>query len=529
MSGTPTSDKKRVSFKLDFPGNANVREALREKIQAVKSVSPIRMTNTDVVMTALDFWITSNTMNSNVPPEHTDTLAPCGNVTLGAENDENLFLSSVTATENLIQISEYHGRRCRGSLAVDSNIMCGPVGVMKLKCQFGHFFTWNTSPSLPDGTHFATAKFIHGYLSCALLPNQVERISQVLGFSKISVETATNCEEKYQDIVHKEKEYSCEDALMSEIGSSFDDDGEIGIMTDARHGWRRNAKDTNVICIGQKTHKVIKDIYVTKSDDPVTQRHEMLGTKKLYEYFDSNIESIGGPVLIKSHAHDRNLSVNSFVKKERNGTCNQNDTWHAAKSVEKEISAVSKGPKSKHGITWHEELSDKVQSVRTHVQYSIRNCDNDSTMLISKLDNIVLHYKNQHDKCSPESRCKTDGNYEPSKRIVASPVAEKLLAEAIRRTVVYRSPSDFIYALDTYYVEGFNNVLNVFQDKRINFSDTVYRLRTDLAICHWNENVDRPFTSVWTAPDEKKTRKNYKPRTYVYRDNIWKKFKLTFH
>lgn len=75
-------------------------------------------------------------------------------------------------------------------------------------------------------------------------------------------------------------------------------------MTDACHGWRRNAS----------VHKC--DMYWSENTYLVTQRHKIIGTKKNYEYFN------GGPVLIKCHTHDKNLSVNSFVKKrERNGTC----------------------------------------------------------------------------------------------------------------------------------------------------------------------------------------------------------------
>jgi hypothetical protein len=47
-------------------------------------------------------------------------------------------------------------------------------------------------------------------------------------------------------------------------------------MTDARHGWRKNAKDTSVVAIGEKTHKVLKCEHVTKTDDLVTQRHSLL-------------------------------------------------------------------------------------------------------------------------------------------------------------------------------------------------------------------------------------------------------------
>ena len=70
--------------------------------------------------------------------------------------------------------------------------------------------------------------------------------------------------------------------------------------------------------------------------------------------------------------------------------------------------------------------------------------------------------------------------------------------------------------------------MNIFQDKRIAFSDANYLSRSQLAVCHWNENVDRNFTSVWNperrnAPRSIKGKKNYKSATYSYRDNIWKR------
>jgi hypothetical protein len=49
----------------------------------------------------------------------------------------------------------------------------------------------------------------------------------------------------------------------------------------------------------------------------------------------------------------------------------------------------------------------------------------------------------------------------------------------------------YALAKDTFYVESFNNVINIFQDKRISFSDEQYKFRSNLAVLHWNENVDR--------------------------------------
>jgi hypothetical protein len=44
----------------------------------------------------------------------------------------------------------------------------------------------------------------------------------------------------------------------------------IDIETDARHGWRKNAKDTSVVALGYNTHKVIRHEHVTRKDDVIT-------------------------------------------------------------------------------------------------------------------------------------------------------------------------------------------------------------------------------------------------------------------
>ena len=46
-----------------------------------------------------------------------------------------------------------------------------------------------------------------------------------------------------------------------------------------------------------------------------------------------------------------------------------------------------------------------------------------------------------------------------------------MLECAINNSAVFKSPDDFVLARDTSYVESFNNVMNIFQDKRISFTD----------------------------------------------------------
>lgn len=184
------------------------------------------------------------------------------------------------------------------------------------------------------------------------------------------------------------------------------------------------------------------------------------------------------------------------------------------------------------GKTWHPEISDKISSVRTHVQYSLRNCAGETQKLRDMLDNVVDHYRNRHDQCQPESRCRQDPMYESSKMMLISPKAVDLLRGAIHKTVVYQHPEDFVMATDTFYVESFNNVLNLFQNKGISFGNEEYHRRSQLAVLHWNENVGRGHTSTWTPPQRTattcrkgaKSKKSHLKKCFKYADLLWSKF-----
>ena len=153
-------------------------------------------------------------------------------------------------------------------------------------------------------------------------------------------------------------------------------------MTDARHGWRKNAKDSSVVAIDERTHKVLTCEHVKKSDDPVSQRHEKVGTERIYTMLAGN----------DVHTHDRNASINKFIR-EKEDTINRNDTWHAVKSLKTAMKKVSSGPKYLQDKTWCDQLDDKVESVATHFHWAMRNCNEDPRQLKTSLLNIVDHYK----------------------------------------------------------------------------------------------------------------------------------------
>ena len=325
-----------------------------------------------------------------------------------------------------------------------------------------------------------------------MLPVHYKRFSDGAGIGHVTAKQQRKHFAEYKDSVEAECFSSTEEALHREIG--FHDIDEswqgINVMTDARHGWRKNAKDTSVVAIGESSHRVLQHVHITKDDDHCTQRHEALGTKKVYEYFDSQNVSVA------VHIHDRNMAINKLIRDSQPMTINQNDTWHYVKALKKSVARIGGGAKYQLGKAWHWQLEDKAEPVATHAHWAIRNCGHSVDAPRSSLLNIMEHYKNKHEHCHQLSRCKTDANYEPSRHVITDSAAERLLTTAITKFVLYTGAQDYILAKDSYHVESFNNTMNIFHDKRIAFGNEQYNAKSNLAVCHWNENVDREYTSM---------------------------------
>ncbi|KAH3876604.1 hypothetical protein DPMN_000451 [Dreissena polymorpha] len=154
--------------------------------------------------------------------------------------------------------------------------------------------------------------------------------------------------------------------------------------------------------------------------------------------------------------------------------------------MKKSLKAISTGPQYKEGTTWSRQLEDKAEPVAAHMHWTMKNCKENPQLLVLRqnLDSVVKHYKNEHDNCFDTSSlsCKTDKNYEPSRTVITNPKVEKMLENAIKSSVIYTSPEDFILSRSSFSVESFNNVMNIFQDKRIAFSDMQYNMRSQLSV-----------------------------------------------
>ncbi|XP_078700628.1 uncharacterized protein LOC144927194 isoform X2 [Branchiostoma floridae x Branchiostoma belcheri] len=344
-------------------------------------------------------------------------------------------------------------------------------------------------------TFLVNLRMAHAYMSSGILPNQYERICTNGGIGMISEENQKKSMILYGQVVREKKEASMLNAMNEESERRISDNKQLlNIVTDARHAQRRNSHRSDIMALGQSNHRVLAHMPVTKEEERSSQKHEFVGTGRLYQHFD------GLGVQIVDHAHDRSAVINKLIRErpqypDGSKTNNSNDTWHATKAIARKFKKVSSGARRSQGVTWHPQLADKGAPVKTHFYWCMARCGGSEQVLRDLLLNIVEHYQNQHENCHRESRCRTDANYRPKRLILTDQRAVEMLRTFITKQDVYKNAKDYVLCKDTLYVESFNNSCLQYVDKRIFFGDVNYSLRMGLAVLDWNEHVDRPATS----------------------------------
>ena len=364
-------------------------------------------------------------------------------------------------------------------------------------------------------------KLVHSFLCAGVIEAQYVKLCD---FAAMGVVSETLRKKTYQllsVVAEEEKNISLSRALAEEKACAADE--SISIMSDARHACRKNSYHSDIVAIGQKTHKVVSYQHITKETDHCSQRHEIAGTRLIYEEMDRL------QINVKAHVHDRNASISKFIVENRPNTYDACDTWHAAKEVKKETSKIVKGARKNIGVTWHPQLADKASGIKTHSFWAIKNCGGDEVELRRILDNTVEHYCGNHLGCHQTSRCRQHG-YIPSREIVTDPDAQRLLRQCIQKLIVYKKPEKYKYCMDTHYVESFNNVVLIYVDKRVHLKNLMYKLKLCLAILDWNDHVDRPTSSVRDYKSAQNPRRMaphrvLKPKTFEFVYILWQRLR----
>ena len=491
---------------------------LREKISNV--------TNAEILNEVLDLFLATFSEGGQ-NEDRVSTFKQYLDCNREATN-EDIYLTTESSIRNLVQGIQLHQQKCNKAIKIKETQRILHAAKFTFVCEDKHTFKCDSSPYVAGGKYLVNLRMLHALMGSGLRYTQYERFCKAANLGV--------CGESYYGTVHEQYCVITEDVTKESIKGALEEETAltlletendnyegINIMSDARHGTRRNAAQSDIIALGGISHKVVGAETITRDDDPVSQRHELLGSKKLYEHFDACC------VNVNIHAHDRNVSLNKLLDSEYPHVTNANDTWHATKGIAKQLKTITKGPKKMHGKTWHSELSDKAASIKTHCYYAMKNCNRQPDILRALLENIVQHYKGDHQNCLAESRCKTDEYYISTKDTITDANAEKILLQAIKGLQVYKNASDYVHCIDTHYVESFNNLALIYHDKRISFGNKEYKRRTNMAILDWNQNVDRDFTSVTQHEDPQKPRKvkghkNLVPKSLDHLQNLWNEF-----
>ncbi len=500
-----------------------------------------KVTNYALLCQVLDWYIATNldvgpnAGQDEVPPVGTDVVTPQYQYATQAEAiQEEFFVGSHSSVNHLLKMINDHKEKCDSQLTVKGHEMYGHVLKTAIVCQNDHRLSWTSSQHVEGGQFLVNLKMAHGYFTSGMLFTQYNKFCSE---SKCGVLTDKSLnklqnEKSYSTIVKDLATESMDQALDEEMAFSVTDGGDdeegIGMTSDARHCWRKNAEYSDIVCLGEKTHKVLRVETISTEDDPISQRHEILGVRRIYDYLDNK------GCTVVSHAHDNNASVTAYVRDERKPTRNSKDTWHATKGIARDFKKISSGPQMKAHITWHPELSDKAGSFKTHCFWSMKNARGDAKQLQESLLNFVSHHKGEHSQCHHQSRCKTEAAYMPSKCKITDPKAEKLLTDFIKGMSIYKEAHMYAYCNDTHYVESYNNALLQYHDKRICFGKENYLLRTNLAILDWNEHVDRPHTSVREVTDARNPRRKkglpvHSKKTNNFKQEIWQRWIQKFY
>ena len=311
--------------------------------------------------------------------------------------NEKLFVCAMSSVKNLVARVGKHSQKCPALLGTRSNTYLQHGMNVKFSCKHDHTINWTSSPYVKGGKLLVNMRFFHGVVTSGILPGQATKLATEVKIGEMGVKYIDTLLEGnrdmsivgYKDIVKRLADESTTDALEEEIASNISHDEnetvlhqKLSILTDTQHCWRKNAKFSDIVAMGANTHKILKIVTVSKEEEISSQKHELLGIKKMYEYFDQK------ECHIEKHSHDNNASVTKFVNEERNFTVNLRDTWHATKGLTPRIKKITSGPASLEGIKWFAELSDKAASIKTHIYWAMKHCGCDSEKLKRNIVNI---------------------------------------------------------------------------------------------------------------------------------------------
>ena len=223
--------------------------------------------------------------------------------TLQQATNDDLSVCMQSSLSHLVKQVYDHSQKCCKKLDIQKVKKINHVTSFSLTCEDGHSKTWTSSPHAEGGKFVANLRMAHGYFTSGMLPVQYRKFCEAANLGMLGDKSIAEMQKTYGEVVEKLVVTSQDDALLEEMAAtSLKCEGVaegIDILTDARHCWRKNARFSDIVCIGDKTHKVLKVETVSKEDERCSQKHELLGVKRVYKYLEDK------DCNVVTHSHDR--------------------------------------------------------------------------------------------------------------------------------------------------------------------------------------------------------------------------------
>ena len=296
----------RKQYQIDFVSEEE-KNQFETKLQEMGN--ELGLKRSDVFKYLLGF-VTSHSM----PVSSSEKEAPTSiTSTIDRLNKESsaMYLCSTNAAQQLMIMTEKHARICEESLLVQKELRHGHIMETHFICRNKHKTKWFSS-SETGGNFILNYRMYLAFTCSGILPVQFDKLCKFANLGTMSQRLSTSMQDTFRIPIEAAAELSMAKALSEELAKTGDNN-RIDIMADARHPCRTNSHRTDVPALGQLSHKVVAYAHVTRNEDPATQRHETLGVKKLFNYFREKNVKIG------NIAHDRNISVNKYVKEKEKG------------------------------------------------------------------------------------------------------------------------------------------------------------------------------------------------------------------
>ena len=139
------------------------------------------------------------------------------------------------------------------------NLNTGHTGKMSLHCENQQCMEVDTSPHLPGGSFLTNFRILHARFLSGLRYTQYERFATSAGFGLLSETFVSGLLDLYCLKMRDIADRSAEETAITTLKCSDNNSDFIGItiITDARHGWQKYARHSDVVAIGFNTLTVV--------------------------------------------------------------------------------------------------------------------------------------------------------------------------------------------------------------------------------------------------------------------------------